>query len=115
MDKKTFSPLFFMVLTTEADLSLARALATALLERNLVACVSLREVESQYWWKGQLEDSKEIQLIIKTKEEKLRELLKKVEELHSYETPELIYWPVSLGESYKNWFNSSVTPDKKNF
>ena len=44
-----------LVLTTEGDQGRAEALAEALLERRLVACVSFRLQHSMYRWKGRME------------------------------------------------------------
>jgi len=46
-----------LVLTTEADRERAESLARELLERGLVACVSLHPVVSLYRWQGRLERS----------------------------------------------------------
>ena len=76
-----------LVLTTEADRERAEALALALLERGLVACVSLHPVLSLYRWQGGLERSEEVQLLLKTRPEKLAELRRVLGERHSYDTP----------------------------
>ena len=44
-----------VALTTEGDQGRAEALAEALLERRLVACVSLQPQRSMYRWNGRLE------------------------------------------------------------
>ena len=41
-----------LALTTEADAERAQQLAEALLERHLVACVSIHPVQSFYRWEG---------------------------------------------------------------
>lgn len=41
-----------LALTTEANAELAQHLADALLERHLVACVSITPVQSFYRWEG---------------------------------------------------------------
>ena len=41
-----------LVLTTEGDAKRAKALARALLERRLVACVSLQSTDALYHWEG---------------------------------------------------------------
>jgi periplasmic divalent cation tolerance protein len=77
-----------LVLTTEADQARAQALAEALLERRLVACVSLQPLQSLYRWKGQLQRDAEVQLLFKTSADQLGRLQDAVMELHSYDTPE---------------------------
>lgn len=92
-----------LVLTTEADLARAEALATALLERRLVACVALTEIRSCYRWQGRLERSQEVQLLLKTTPERLAALEAAVRGLHSYDEPEWIHWPASAGGGYGRW------------
>ena len=57
------SPLM-LVLTTEG-IARAIALAEALLERRLVACVSLQPLQSLYRWNGELQRETEVQLLLK--------------------------------------------------
>ena len=55
-----------LALTTEANVESAKQLAEALLERHLVACVSVHPVQSFYRWEGALQASHEVQLLMKT-------------------------------------------------
>ncbi len=91
------------VVTTEVDFERANNLARELVKRNLAACISFREVNSIYFWDSAIEESKEIQLFIKTTSECLIELQKTIEELHSYDLPEFIHWTVSGSNNYANW------------
>lgn len=92
-----------LCLTTEASEPLAEALARALVERGLAACVALSPVHSLYRWKGALERSREVQLLIKTHPHRLAELEAAVRELHSYDTPEWIHWPAEASAAYGAW------------
>ena len=100
-----------LVLTTEAGPDRAQALATQLLERRLVACVSLLPVQSHYRWQGRISCSEEVQLLLKTSLERLEDLRQAVLELHSYETPEWIHWPAASGGAYAQWLLESLSPD----
>ncbi|MFN9545567.1 MAG: divalent-cation tolerance protein CutA [Cyanobacteriota bacterium] len=92
-----------LVLTTEASLETAERLARALLERRLVACVSLVPIVSHYRWQGQLTRGEEVQLLLKTRETSLRALHESVLTLHSYETPEWITLTAHSCGSYGLW------------
>ena len=92
-----------LVLTTEANRTNADYLAIEILNSRLAACVSLREINSHFWWKGKLEQANEIQLLIKTSQNNLQSLLKVIKKLHSYETPELIYWSAAATDGYGLW------------
>jgi len=96
-----------LALTTEADAEKAEALAEALLEQGLAACVALTPLRSLYRWQGQLERSQEVQLLIKTSPERLEALEAAVHALHSYDTPEWLSWPASSSEGYGAWVAAS--------
>lgn len=92
-----------LALTTEADEQKAEALARALLEQRLVACVSLRPVRSLYRWQGRLEDSREVELLLKTSPQRLAALETAVRELHSYDTPQWLCWQAEASGPYAAW------------
>jgi periplasmic divalent cation tolerance protein len=96
-----------LALTTEASLERAEALARALLERRLAACVALTPIRSLYHWQGRIEDGQEVQLLIKTHPERLEQLGKAVRELHSYDTPEWIHWAAEAAPNYGDWLRQS--------
>jgi len=92
-----------LVLTTEADAAKADALAQALVERRLAACVSQHPIRSCYRWNGVIEHSEEVQLLIKTTEAAWPQLQPVLCELHSYDTPELLHWRVEASDGYGGW------------
>ena len=92
-----------LALTTEASLERAEKLATALLERGLVACVSLLPIVSHYRWEGQLTRGEEVQLLLKTQPPRLEALYAAVMALHSYETPEWITLSAHTRGGYGLW------------
>ena len=97
-----------LVLTSEADLERAEALARALLERRLVACVSLQPCRSLYHWQGGIENGSEVLLLLKTHGERLPELRRLFGELHSYETPMWIHWRAASEGDYGRWLAASL-------
>ena len=100
-----------LALTTEADLSRAKALASRLLEQDLVACISLLPVTSLYRWEGKLCDEAEIQLLMKTRLSLLNALERAVLQHHSYELPEWLTWPVTASEAYGFWVQKQLRPE----
>ena len=92
-----------LALTTEANAERAQQLAEALLERQLVACVSITPLQSFYRWEGALQRSHEVQLLMKTSPQHLEALHAAVSELHSYATPEWLSWPVTASPAYATW------------
>ena len=54
-----------IVVTTESNLENAKALSSRILEKKYAGCISLKEIQSAFWWGEKIEESNEIQLIIK--------------------------------------------------
>ncbi len=99
-----------VVLTACGSLEEARQIAQALVERRLAACVNLvPHVESIYRWKGEVESSTEVLLIIKTTADAFERLRAALVELHSYEVPECIALDIADGSAaYLDWIGESV-------
>ena len=92
-----------LALTTEANLERAEALATALVERGLVACVTLMPVTSVYRWQGVITRDEEVQLLLKTHAPNLDTLYATVMAMHSYDTPEWITFNAHTRGRYAQW------------
>ncbi|MEN9830368.1 MAG: divalent cation tolerance protein [Pseudomonadota bacterium] len=85
----------------------AKVLSKSILEARLAACVSrMPGVQSQYWWKGALENAEETLLMIKTTTVKVEALKAHIQKNHPYETPELIFVPIEAAlDSYALWIH----------
>ncbi len=85
----------------------AHAIARALVDRRLAACVNLIPgVVSVYRWKGAIEEERETTLLIKTRAALVPALTAAIQELHDYEVPEVVALPIVLGEgnaAYRAW------------
>ncbi len=97
---------FSMVLTTEKDDKKAKYLAEFILKKKYAACVTFYKTNSIYWWNRELEESNEVKIFIKTSKDKLNILLAAIKEIHSYQTPEIIYWDASVSQDYGNWIKN---------
>ena len=99
-----------VVLTTLPADADAEAVARALVEERLAACVHLLEpMKSVYRWKGELEVAAERQLIIKTATACVADLQRRLTELHPYEVPEFLVIGIERGsEPYLEWLTSSL-------
>jgi len=102
---------YVVILTTTPSRDVSLKIARELVERKLVACVNIiPEVYSVYTWKGKVEEAQEELLIMKTKRELIKEVIKLVKELHPYEVPEIISLNISEGyEEYLKWIDEVVT------
>lgn len=69
---------YAVVLTTAGSEAEAEAIATALIEAKLAACVNLFPVRSVYAWQGELQREAEWQLVIKTRLDCFDEVAAKV-------------------------------------
>jgi periplasmic divalent cation tolerance protein len=99
-----------VVFMTAANFEEASRLAEMLVDGRLAACVQiLPEMESVYRWQGKVERQREVLLIAKTTGAKFAELETEVRALHSYETPEIVAFPLTAGSSpYLEWLKTSV-------
>jgi periplasmic divalent cation tolerance protein len=99
-----------VVLITAPNENDAEAIAKAILEAKLAACVNIiRNIRSLYRWQGKVEDEQEVLMIVKTRKERFGDLMKKVKGLHSYTVPEIIALPVADGlEEYLGWIGQET-------
>src|ERR1044071_6549579 len=89
-----------VVFMTAANGEEASRLAEMLVGAHLAACVQiLPEIESVYRWQGKVERQAEVLLIAKTTMGKFDELEREVRSLHSYDTPEIVAVPVTVGSA----------------
>lgn len=108
-------PQIMLVLCTCCDEAEALRIANALVEERLAACVSLLPaVQSIYRWQEKVETAKEVLLLVKTTEDSFPRLEKRIVELHSYDTPEIIGLPIVAGlPKYLRWVDEQVSsPDR---
>jgi periplasmic divalent cation tolerance protein len=102
-----------IVLSTCATEEDAERLARVLLDAHLAACVNIvPRVRSFYHWKGALETSDEVLLLIKSSRDLFGDLRATLEKAHSYEVPEILAIPiVAGGENYLNWLSANLRGD----
>jgi periplasmic divalent cation tolerance protein len=94
-----------VVLCTVPSEEVGVQIAQTLLSERLVACVNiLPGVRSLYRYKGKLEDDRELLLLMKTTEDRLTALTRRVPELHPYEVCEVLTLDVAGGHPpYLDW------------
>ncbi len=98
-----------VVLTTVGSEAEAEAIATAVIEDQLAACVNLFAIKSVYRWQGAVQREAEWQLVMKTRLACFEALSMKVRSLHSYDIPELIALPISEGSAdYLRWLGQQI-------
>ncbi|WP_374325504.1 divalent-cation tolerance protein CutA [Azonexus sp.] len=94
-----------LILTNCPDDAVANAIALAVVEEGLAACVNLLpRVQSIYRWQGAVESASEVPLLIKASAANYPALEQRIAELHPYELPEIIALPITRGlPAYLNW------------
>ena len=99
-----------VVLSTVASAEEGAAIARALVEERLAACVNLvRGVRSFFFWDGRLQEEDEVLLLVKTRRERYQELERRLRALHSYTVPEILALAVEAGSpAYTAWVRESV-------
>jgi periplasmic divalent cation tolerance protein len=100
-----------IVLVTCASMGEARRIGKAVVEKKLAACANILPggVESVYRWKGKIERSREVLVMMKTTAATLRELEREVKRMHSYDVPEFVVLPIIAGSrEYLGWVDESV-------
>lgn len=101
---------YIIAFTTCASAEKAAKIAEALVAQKLAACVNIVDnMSSVYQWQGQIEQSKETLLMIKTRQALFKPVQKAIQDLHEYELPEIIAVPIEAGETnYLNWIQSAT-------
>ncbi len=76
-----------------------------LLKKRLVACVNIiPRVQSFFWWKGKIEEAKEVLLFAKTKRNRIKQIIRLVKNQHSYDCPAILALPIETGyRPFLNW------------
>ncbi|MDE2439584.1 MAG: divalent-cation tolerance protein CutA [Betaproteobacteria bacterium] len=94
-----------LVITNCPDEEAANAIALAVVEEKLAACVTiLPRVQSIYRWQGGVESATEIPLLIKATTRNYPALEARIKALHPYDVPEIIALPIACGlPAYLNW------------
>ncbi len=93
------------VYVTTGDEAEAKHIAKTVVGERLAACANLLGgIESVYWWQGEVCESRETALILKTSVERKAALIDRVKALHSYDCPCVVCLPIADGNrDFLNW------------
>jgi periplasmic divalent cation tolerance protein len=85
------------------------AIARAIVDRKLAACVNVvPSVQSIYWWDGEVQDDTETLLIVKTIAAAIPALNEALEAIHPYDTFELVVVDIDGGNPpYLDWIKAT--------
>ena len=101
---------FIEVIVTFATVEDAEAVARDIIERKMGSCSQIAgPMASVYRWKGIVESASEFELRIKTKASLFDRLSQYIREVHPYDVPQIIAFPIDyISESYAAWIENSV-------
>jgi periplasmic divalent cation tolerance protein len=104
-DVETIS--YVAILVTAPGHEQGVAIARTLVEEEIAACVNIIDgLTSIFTWKGKVDEEAESLLIIKTRSERVPDIIQRVRSLHPYDVPEVIVLPILDGNpAYLEWID----------
>ena len=99
-----------IVFCTFPEVGVARQIGTALVEKQLAACVNfIPAVESVYRWQGKVESATEVLAVFKTTTTAFTALEQALTAAHPYQVPEIVALePAALHCAYRAWVLENV-------
>ncbi|MGB7326403.1 MAG: divalent-cation tolerance protein CutA [Rubripirellula sp.] len=100
-----------LVITTVETADDAGVLSRALVGMSLAACVQIDgPIISHYRWAGEVQQSSEFRLMIKSSLSAWPQLRDQIAKLHPYDEPEIIMTIIDdSSEGYRNWVIDQTT------
>lgn len=102
-----------LIYVTCKDIKEAEKIGKCLMKKRLCACVNIfSNMKSLVFWPpktGKIEESTEAVLLIKTEEEKYKEIEKGIIKIHSYELPCIFSIKVEdVNKKYLDWLKGEI-------
>lgn len=94
---------FIIIYITHKNLKEAKKIVACLLRKKLIACVNFFPIESAYWWKGKIVNTKEIVSLVKTRRGNWSKVRDEVKKIHPYETPCIMKIEAEANNDYADW------------
>jgi len=93
-----------------ANVDEAMRIGRTVVGERLAACINvLAPCTSLYWWEGAVTQSDEMPALLKTTLARADALVERIAELHAYEVPAIVVWPVDrLATSFGDWVENEV-------
>ncbi len=94
---------------TAGDENEAREIGRTLVEERLAACVNILPIKSVYRWEDTVEEEGEVAMFVKTRDGLADAVIERVKELHSYDVPCIVSFPIEKGNpDYLKWIEEST-------
>ena len=97
-----------LVITTISNENTAKKIANLLIKKKLAACVSLKNIISIYKWEDDVEETKEVEMTIKSKLELKDDLIIFLKEMTTYEVPQIIFKQKTAYEMLRSLVGSEM-------
>ena len=97
-----------LLITTESNEEIARNIAKLLIQNKLAACVSIKNIYSIYKWEDDIEETREVEISIKSKPELKDDLILFLQKMSSYDVPQILYMKFHTESKYINWLNKTI-------
>ena len=100
----------YLVITSWPDLDGARQQARRWVQNKLAASVNiLPQMDSIYFWEGELRSGREHKMFIKTSANRLEALQREIESAHPYAVAEILQFKIDSGNrEYLDWIKLST-------
>ena len=98
----------YSVYVATKDKKEAQKVSRHLLEKKLIACANIFPVDSLYWWKGRIVDSKEHAILAKTLKKNVKKIREEVKNIHSYEIPCIMDIDAGSDDDFLGWVRKEV-------
>ncbi|WWP00540.1 MAG: divalent-cation tolerance protein CutA [Candidatus Dasytiphilus stammeri] len=97
-----------IILCTVPNEDWALKLSKKFLDERLAACITqFKNATSLYYWKGEIKQTQEVQMLIKTDSIHQYKLMRLLKDMHPYETPELLALTVQyVDKQYHSWLTN---------
>ena len=96
------------MITTESSNANALRMAKLLIQNKLAACVSIKQIFSTYKWNDDIEETKEFEITIKSKQEFKDYLIEFLNKNSTYDVPQIIYKKYNVEMKYYDWINKNI-------
>ena len=96
------------MITTETNKKNAMRVAKLLIQNKLAACVSIKQIFSIYEWDDNIEETKEFEIIIKSKPEFKDNLIDFLHKISTYDIPQIIFKKYHSEVKYFDWLNNII-------
>jgi len=106
----SFSFTYVSIYITASNSEEAERIAEKVVKRRLAACANIVDkISSIYWWEGEIQKDSEALLFLKTKKDKVKEVIEFVRSIHSYDNPAIVAFPILDGsDEYLKWIEEEV-------